>query len=210
MWRDALTIIEIEHLSKHYGSNKPLHDLCLQVNSNEVVALLAPSGSGKTTLLRCLAGLEQPTSGRIHVHGRLGLVLQHLHLFPHMSVLRNVTYAPVKAMKQPITQVEAFAHQLLDKMGLKEKVDVLPAKLSGGQRQRVAIARALAVHPDVLLLDEPTSALDHARTQQVWNVIQEFLPQHSSIVLVTHDTKLAHQMAHRVLLLHNGQLQPAC
>ncbi|MEM7402699.1 MAG: ATP-binding cassette domain-containing protein [Myxococcota bacterium] len=201
--------IEINHISKSYGTIQPLRDVCLQVNSSEVVALLAPSGSGKTTLLRCLAGLEQPTSGSVCLHGRLGLVLQHLHLFPHMSVLHNITYAPIKALKQPTQQVYALAHQLLDKMGLDGKADVLPGQLSGGQKQRVAIARALAVQPDLLLLDEPTSALDHNRTQQIWQVIRQFLPQTASMILVTHDTQLAHQVASRVFVLQQGQLQPA-
>ncbi|MEM7588879.1 MAG: ATP-binding cassette domain-containing protein [Myxococcota bacterium] len=204
-----MTIIEVDHVSKSYGNIQPLRDVCLQIQSSEVVALLAPSGSGKTTLLRCLAGLEQPTSGRVCLRGRLGLVLQHLHLFPHMSVLNNVIYAPVKALKQPAAQVHAFAHQLLDKMGLGDKVHVLPAQLSGGQKQRVAIARALAVHPDVLLLDEPTSALDRARTQEVWDIIRQFLPPKASVVLVTHNTQLAHQVAQRVFILHNGKLRAA-
>ena len=201
-----MTTLIADHVRKRYGHVDVLRDVCLQVHAGETVALLGPSGRGKSTLLRCLAGLESPTSGRVEVSGKVGLVLQQLYLFPHMTVWRNVTYAPLKAHRLPPAEVEERAHGLLDQMKLENKKDVFPASLSGGQKQRVAIARALAIKPDVLLLDEPTSALDAARSQSVWRIIRQAAGPATSIVVVTHDTVLAHQVGHRVLMLQEGSL----
>lgn len=201
-----MTTLIADHVRKRYGRVDVLHDVCLRVRGGETVALLGPSGRGKSTLLRCLAGLEPPTSGRVEVNGKVGLVLQQLYLFPHMTVWRNITYAPLKAHRFPQAAVEERASDLLDRMELGSKKDVFPASLSGGQKQRVAIARALAIQPDVLLLDEPTSALDAARSQSVWRIIRQAAGPAAGIVVVTHDTDLARQVADRVLMLHEGRL----
>ncbi|MEM7494578.1 MAG: ATP-binding cassette domain-containing protein [Myxococcota bacterium] len=204
-----MTTLIADHVRKRYGQVDVLQDVCLHVRGGETVALLGPSGRGKSTLLRCLAGLEPPTSGRVAVSGRVGLVLQQLYLFPHMTVWRNVTYAPLRAHRLPKEEVEKRAHDLLDRMQLEDKKDVFPASLSGGQKQRVAIARALAIQPDVLLLDEPTSALDAARSQSVWRIIRQAAGPLASIIVVTHDTDLARQVADRVLTLRDGCLSDA-
>ena len=196
-----MSILEIKHLTKSFGENEVLKDINMTVNRGQVVSVIGPSGSGKSTLLRCATTLEKADGGEISYDGitmikdgkyadknamkkikqKFGLVFQSFNLFPHMSILRNITEAPVCVLGMKKEQAEKEAKELLEKMGLGDKADSYPFQLSGGQQQRVSIARALAMHPDVLFFDEPTSALDPELTGEILKVIRELAEEKMTI-----------------------------
>ncbi|OKH23993.1 amino acid ABC transporter ATP-binding protein [Chroogloeocystis siderophila] len=213
--------VDVEDLYKFFGNLKVLRGISTKVNKGEVIAIIGPSGSGKSTFLRCMNLLETPTSGKIYIDGvditsrkcdimkirqNVGMVFQHFHLFPHMTVLDNVTYAPinVKHVDKAVARQEAM--DLLTKVGLAEKADVYPSKLSGGQKQRVAIARSLAMKPQVMLFDEPTSALDPEMVKEVLEVMKDLTQTGITMAIVTHEMGFAREVAHRILFLDEGRL----
>lgn len=214
-------MIKLEQVSKSFGSLEVLKDISLQISKGQVVAIIGPSGSGKSTLLRCMNLLEVPTQGKIFVDGQevtdaktnvrkvrqnIGMVFQHFHLFPHMTVMENMTYAPikVKGVTKEAAHVKAF--DLLKRVDLQEKADVYPSTLSGGQKQRVAIARALAMEPEVMLFDEPTSALDPEMVKEVLEVIRALSHTGITMAIVTHEMGFAREVADRVCFLDGGKL----
>ena len=170
-----MSLLEVKNLKKSFGDNVVLKDISLNVEKGEVLGIIGPSGSGKSTLLRCITDLEQEDSGVINFDGTFGLVFQNFNLFPHHSVMKNITNAPIKVQKRDKAEVFEHARKLLAQMGLSDKEDAYPCELSGGQQQRVSIARALAMNPDILFFDEPTSALDPELTGEILNVIKEML-----------------------------------
>lgn len=211
--------ILVENLVKKYGDNTVLNDITASINEGDVVCIIGPSGSGKSTFLRCLNRLEDPTSGAIIVDGadltdkntdinlvrqHIGMVFQHFNLFPHLSVLENITLAPTDLGKLSKTDAEKRAIQLLETVGLAEKKDIYPDNLSGGQKQRVAIARALAMNPDIMLFDEPTSALDPEMVGDVLNVMKKLAKQGMTMVIVTHEMGFAKEVANRVMFIDGG------
>lgn len=213
--------LRVEFLSKSFGNLNVLQDISTDIRSGEVVAVLGPSGSGKSTFLRCLNLLERPTRGRIYFNGeditapktdigkvrqRLGMVFQHFNLFPHMTTLKNVTYAPVRTKRMNEQQAEEKARSLLAKVGLADKADDYPSRLSGGQKQRVAIARALAMEPEVILFDEPTSALDPETVKEVLEVMKALSKTGITMAVVTHEMGFAREVADRILFLDQGRL----
>jgi len=198
-----------------------LHDVSLKINDGEVVAIIGPSGSGKSTLLRCINLLEVPTEGHIYVDGvdvtdpktnimqirqQVGMVFQHFNLFPHMTVLKNMTYALTTVKKMDLKEAEEKCRVLLERVGLSDKENNYPATLSGGQKQRVAIARTLAMDPKVLLFDEPTSALDPEMVKEVLNVIKDLAGTGITMALVTHEMGFAREVADRICFLDEGRL----
>nr|WP_199290273.1 amino acid ABC transporter ATP-binding protein [Leptolyngbya sp. FACHB-36] len=208
-------------MTKSFGKLDVLKDISTDVRKGQVVAVLGPSGSGKSTFLRCLNLLEQPTRGRIYFNGeeitapktniskvrqRLGMVFQHFNLFPHMTTLKNVTYAPIKIKGMSKEEAEHKGRELLGKVGLAEKADVYPSRLSGGQKQRVAIARALAMEPEVILFDEPTSALDPETVKEVLEVMKALAKTGITMAVVTHEMGFAREVADRILFLDQGRL----
>ncbi|OKH48874.1 peptide ABC transporter ATP-binding protein [Calothrix sp. HK-06] len=214
-------MIRTEFLYKSFGKLDVLKDISTQINKGEVVAILGPSGSGKSTFLRCMNLLERPTKGQIYfkdqeitnpkiniakIRTSLVMVFQHFNLFPHMTVLQNVTYAPIKV--KGITKQQANSHglELLKKVGLSEKADVYPSKLSGGQKQRVAIARALAMEPEMILFDEPTSALDPEMVKDVLEVMKQLAQTGITMAIVTHEMGFARSVASRIMFLDQGTL----
>lgn len=217
------SLIRVVDVSKEYngGSVHALSHCNLSVKKGEVVAIIGPSGSGKSTLLRCLNLLEQPTSGTIYfkdvalngkkvnldLHRReMGMVFQHFNLFPHMTVKKNITLAPVKLGLKSQPDADAQAMALLERIGLADKADEYPAMLSGGQKQRIAIVRALAMAPKVMLFDEPTSALDPEMVGEVLEVMQELAKSGMTMVVVTHEMGFAREVADRVLFMADGKL----
>ncbi len=213
--------IRVDDLRKSFGSNQVLKGIDLSVATHEVICLIGASGSGKSTLLRCLNLLEPIDAGRISLWGRpitgqhidqnlvrrhIGIVFQSYNLFPHMTVLRNVTLAPVKARGLPRAQAEAEARALLDRFGLLEKQDDYPDRLSGGQQQRVAIVRALAMRPQIMLLDEVTSALDPELVAEVLDVIRELAASGMTMLIATHEMGFARDIASRVCFLEDGKI----
>jgi len=213
--------IAVDRLYKSFGNLKVLREISTEIHQGEVVAIIGPSGCGKSTFLRCLNLLEKPTSGKIFIDGtditvpgvdvmkireNVGMVFQHFHLFPHMTVLKNIAYAPAKVKKLPKEQAQAKAMQLLDRVGLAEKADVYPSKLSGGQKQRVAIARALAMEPNVMLFDEPTSALDPEMVKEVLDVIKAVSQSGMTMAIVTHEMGFAREVADRIFFLDGGKV----
>jgi arginine/lysine/histidine transport system ATP-binding protein len=216
------TIIRTEFLCKSFGKLEVLKDISTEIFKGEVVAILGPSGSGKSTFLRCLNLLERPTRGHIYFKNReithptstniakirqhLAMVFQHFNLFPHMTVLENVTYAPIKVKGVDKQKALSFGLELLGKVGLAEKADVFPAKLSGGQKQRVAIARALAMEPEMILFDEPTSALDPEMVKEVLLVMQGLAQTGITMAIVTHEMAFAKEVASRIMFLDQGSL----
>jgi polar amino acid transport system ATP-binding protein len=211
----------VESLSKSFGDLTVLRGVDLVVNDHEVVCLIGASGSGKSTLLRCLNLLEPIDAGRIWVEGdevtgqaidqnavrrKIGIVFQAFNLFPHMTVLRNVTLAQEKAIGRTPDDARSKAHDLLGRFGLDDKADEYPDRLSGGQQQRVAIVRALAMDPDIMLLDEVTSALDPVLVAEVLDVIRELAEQGMTMVIATHEMGFARDVAHRVAFLHDGRI----
>ena len=215
-------MINVKQLSKSFGDNEVLKAIDLTVKEGEVVVIIGPSGSGKSTILRCLNLLEEPTSGEIFFEGqnitapdsnidqirqKMGMVFQSFNLFPHMSVLENLTITPVKIKKEDLEKAKEQALALLDQVGLKEKATSYPASLSGGQQQRVAIARALAMSPDVMLFDEPTSALDPEMVGEVLSVMQDLAKKGMTMVVVTHEMGFAKEVADRVIFMADGIIQ---
>lgn len=214
--------IEVTDLHKSYGDNEVLKGISLQVKPSEVVCMIGPSGSGKSTFLRCLNKLEAPDSGHIIIDGydiadpktnidlvrqNIGMVFQHFNLFPNMSVLENITLAPVQLKKMTKEEAKTSALKYLEMVGLSDKADANPTSLSGGQKQRVAIARALAMKPDVMLFDEPTSALDPEMVGDVLEVMQELAREGMTMVIVTHEMGFAKRVADRVIFFHDGVIR---
>ena len=209
-------MIHMEHLYKSFGDLEVLKDISLDVQKGEVLVIIGPSGSGKSTMLRCMNLLETPTSGSITVCGteitakgapirevrqKVGMVFQHFNLFEHMTIMKNMIYAPMKTKKIPKADAIALAHELLNRVGLDDKADVYPITLSGGQKQRVAIARALAMDPEVILFDEPTSALDPEMVSEVLDVIKELAKTGITMILVTHEMGFAKEVADRIIFM---------
>ncbi len=212
-------MIKIENLKKNFGKNEVLKGISTEIKEKEVIAVIGPSGSGKSTFLRCINRLEDPTSGKVTIDGtliteknimkvreNLGMVFQHFHLFPHKTVMENLTYAPINV--KGISKVEATktAEDLLKKVGLFEKRNEYPNRLSGGQKQRVAIARALAMNPTVMLFDEPTSALDPEMVKEVLEVMKSLAEIGMTMIIVTHEMGFAREVADRILFLEGGKL----
>ena len=184
-----------------------LRDISLTVEKGEVLSIIGPSGSGKSTLLRCATGLETPDSGEIRYTGTFGLVFQNFNLFPHYSVIKNVTDAPIKVQKRRRDEVYQEARALLAKMGLSDKENAYPCQLSGGQQQRVSIARALAMNPDILFFDEPTSALDPELTGEILKVIKDLAAEHMTMVIVTHEMSFARNVSDHILFMDQGYVE---
>ena len=213
-------MIKAVHLSKHFGNVKAVDNVSLHIHKGEVVCIIGPSGSGKSTLIRCLHGLEVPDSGELYVNDKLvdfskdttkdlahiGFVFQLFNLFPHKTVLENLTLGPVKAGGVPQKQAEETAIKLLTRVGLAEKANDYPASLSGGQKQRVAIARALCQSPEVILFDEPTSALDPEMIGEVLNVMKELADEGMTLAVVTHEMGFARKVADRVIFVDGGKI----
>ncbi|WP_379966526.1 amino acid ABC transporter ATP-binding protein [Ectobacillus sp. sgz5001026] len=214
-------MIKIEGLYKSFGELEVLKNISTTIEQGQVVAVIGPSGSGKSTFLRCINLLEQPTSGHVwikdedvtdkqtdimKVRQHVGMVFQHFHLFPHMTVLENLTYAPMKVKGMTKAEADNKAQKLLAKVGLSEKANEYPNRLSGGQKQRVAIARALAMEPEVMLFDEPTSALDPEMVKEVLEVMKSLAHTGMTMMIVTHEMGFAREVADRVLFLEDGKL----
>jgi arginine/lysine/histidine transport system ATP-binding protein len=215
-------VLRTELLHKSFGALDVLKGISTELHKGEVVAILGPSGCGKSTLLRCMNLLEKPTKGRLYfgdqdlsdpkvniskIRQKVGMVFQHFHLFPHMTVLENVTYAPIKVSKVKPSEAKEAGMALLAKVGLAEKASVYPSKLSGGQKQRVAIARALAMNPEVILFDEPTSALDPEMVQEVLEVMKDLAKTGMTMAIVTHEMGFARDVSDRVWFLNQGILE---
>jgi len=214
-----LPAISIQGLSKSFGTNEVLKDISLDVATGEVVCVIGPSGSGKSTLLRCVNMLETPTSGTIHVGAdemtdpdvdidrvrrRIGMVFQSFNLFPHLTVLQNLTIAQTKVLRRSKTEADKVARHNLERVGMTHKEDAFPAQLSGGQQQRVAIARSLSMDPELMLFDEPTSALDPELVGEVLAVMKSLANQGMTMMIVTHDMAFAREVADRVVFMDGG------
>ena len=199
-----MSLLEINNLKKSFDGLEVLKDISLQVRQGEVLGIIGPSGSGKSTLLRCATGLETPDSGEIHYEGTFGLVFQNFNLFPHYSVIKNITDAPIKVQKRDKEEVFAEARALLAKMGLSDKEKAYPYQLSGGQQQRISIARALAMNPDILFFDEPTSALDPELTGEILKVIRDLAAEHMTMAIVTHEMTFARNVADQIIFMDKG------
>lgn len=199
-----MSLLEVKNLKKSFDDNVVLKDISLNVERGEVLAIIGPSGSGKSTLLRCITDLEQEDSGEINFDGTFGLVFQNFNLFPHHSVMKNITNAPIKVQKRDKTEVYDHARKLLSQMGLSDKEDAYPCELSGGQQQRVSIARALAMNPDILFFDEPTSALDPELTGEILNVIKDLAANNMTMVIVTHEMAFARNVADTIIFMDDG------
>ncbi|SHD76864.1 amino acid ABC transporter ATP-binding protein [Schnuerera ultunensis] len=214
-------MIEIENLNKYFGSKQVLKDINLEIEEGEVIGLIGPSGSGKSTLIRCINYLEEPTSGNIYfkdeniansgkgidkIRQQIGMVFQHFHLFPHKTVLENITLAPVLTEKLTKEKAEDKAIELLKTMDLLDKKDAYPGSLSGGQKQRIAIARSLAMDPEVMLFDEVTSALDPEMVGEVLNVMKDLAKIGMTMIVVTHEIAFAKQVADRVIFMADGKI----
>ena len=199
-----MSLLEIKNLKKSFGDNVVLKDISLGVEKGEVLAIIGPSGSGKSTLLRCVTGLEHHDSGVINFDGTFGLVFQNFNLFPHHSVMKNITNAPIRVQKRNKEEVFEHARTLLKQMGLEDKEDAYPCELSGGQQQRVSIARALAMNPDILFFDEPTSALDPELTGEILEVIRDLAEKHMTMVIVTHEMAFARNVADTIIFMDGG------
>lgn len=211
--------ILVEHLVKKYGENTILNDINVSVQEGDVICIIGPSGSGKSTFLRCLNQLEEATSGDIIIDGanltdkttninkireHIGMVFQHFNLFPHLSILENITLAPVDLGTLSKEDAQKKAIELLTSVGLADKKDAYPNSLSGGQKQRVAIARALAMNPDIMLFDEPTSALDPEMVGDVLNVMKDLAKKGMTMIIVTHEMGFAKEVANRVMFIDGG------
>lgn len=218
---DSKVAVKVDRLYKSFGNLKVLREITTEIHKGEVIAIIGPSGCGKSTFLRCLNLLEIPTSGQIYIDGvditapkadimkmrqKVGMVFQHFHLFPHMTVLENVNYAPVKVKQVAKSEARLKGLELLEKVGLSDKADVYPSKLSGGQKQRVAIARCLAMEPEILLMDEPTSALDPEMVKEVLDVMKALTQTGITMAIVTHEMGFAREVAHRILFLDGGKV----
>lgn len=216
-----MSTVVVKDLKKSFGENEVLKGIDMDVSAGEVVCIIGPSGSGKSTLLRCLNRLEEIDSGAIEVNGtsitdkavdinqvreNIGMVFQHFNLFPHLSVLENITLAPTELKKANKEQAEAKAMELLNRVGLADKAQAYPNSLSGGQKQRVAIARALAMSPNIMLFDEPTSALDPEMVGDVLAVMKDLASQGMTMVVVTHEMGFAREMGDRVVFMDGGYI----
>ena len=199
-------ILKMTDIVKDFGDLRVVKGVSLTVSKGETVAIIGPSGSGKSTLLRCINGLNKVTLGNIELNGETGMVFQHFNLFPHMTCLENITYAPVKVKGMDKEEARKRAMELLKMVGLETKADVYPAHISGGQKQRVAIARALAMNPDLMLFDEPTSALDPEITGEVLNVMKKLAEEHTTMIVVTHEMGFAREVADRVIFMNDGEI----
>lgn len=215
-------MIEVKNLEKSFGDLHILKGITTTIEKGEKVVIIGPSGSGKSTFLRCLNHLEQPTSGQILFEGqdltrmpdkqlyavreKMGMVFQHFHLFPHLTIRKNITLAPVKLGLMNQQQANETAERLLKKVGLSDKAEQYPNQLSGGQKQRIAIARALAMNPDVMLFDEPTSALDPEMVGEVLELMRELASEGMTMVVVTHEMGFAREVASRVMFMDGGKI----
>lgn len=212
-------MISVKNLVKHFGSIEVLNGVSTEIRKGDVICVIGPSGSGKSTFLRCLNLLEKPTAGHIIFEGddltdkkidlnahrqKMGMVFQQFNLFPHMTVLENLTCAPIMLKKTPKAEAEAKAMELLGRVGLADRADAYPNQLSGGQKQRVAIVRALCMEPDVMLFDEPTSALDPEMVGEVLDVMKSLAAEGMTMVVVTHEMGFAREVSNRVLFLDEG------
>ena len=220
---NADILLKVENLKKYYGGEtvKALDDVSAEIKRGEAVVVIGPSGSGKSTFLRCLNLLEMPTDGHIYFNGvdimdknvninvhrqKMGMVFQHFNLFPHMTVLSNMTLGPIKLLKMSKEEAEANAMKLLERVGLADRANEYPSKLSGGQKQRVAIVRALCMNPEVMLFDEPTSALDPEMVGEVLDVMKELAREGMTMVVVTHEMGFAKEVADRVIFMDGGEI----
>ncbi len=215
-------MIRVEHITKRFKNLTAVDDVSLEVKKGEVVCLIGPSGSGKSTVLRCINGLEKPEEGQIYIDDELfdinnkekyklmrrkmGFVFQHFNLFPNMTVLQNLTLAPIQVMKMSEDEAIKIAEKYLDRVGLLDKRDEFPNKLSGGQKQRVAIARSLCLNPEIMLFDEPTSALDPEMIIEVLQVMKELSEEGMTMIVVTHEMGFAKTVANRVIFLETGKI----
>ena len=226
-----MNLLEIGHMRKNFGGVEVLKDISLSVRKGEVVSIIGPSGSGKSTLLRCATMLEKMDGGELKYLGEaaaweengqciyagkqkkkeirkhFGLVFQNFNLFPHYSVMKNITDAPISVDKVPKKEAEERAMKLLCQLGLEDKKDAYPYQLSGGQQQRVAIARALALQPKILFFDEPTSALDPELTGEVLKVIRELAKEHMTMIIVTHEMQFARELSDRIIFMEQGVIR---
>ena len=228
-----MKLIEVKNLKKHYnkGTIKALDGITVDINKGDVMVVIGPSGSGKSTFLRSLNLLEEPTAGEIYFNGvditkkkeknaegkmvkldidrhrqKMGMVFQHFNLFPHKTIMENMTLAPVQVKHMPVAEAEAKAMQLLKRVGLDDRADAYPIQLSGGQKQRIAIVRALMMEPEVMLFDEPTSALDPEMVGEVLEVMKELAQEGMTMVVVTHEMGFAREVGNRVLFMADGKL----
>lgn len=220
-------VLRLADLHKTFGSLEVLKGMNINIKKGDVAVLIGPSGSGKSTLLRCANMLEEPTKGTVHLydtlvndmtlpkgqrekhlnHIRMGMVFQHFNLFPHFTVLENLTLAPIHLLKTPKNEANEICEDLLERVGLAEKSAVYPRALSGGQKQRVAIARALALNPEVMLFDEPTSALDPELVGEVLSVMEDLATKGMTMVVVTHEMRFARKVANQVCFLYDGIIE---
>ena len=215
-------MIRVENLYKNFGENdeiKVLNGINYEIKQGEKIVIIGPSGSGKSTFLRCLNLLEKPSCGKVffkdsevtdkkvninHIRQNIGMVFQHFNLFPHLTILQNITLAPIKLKKMSKQEAEAKAMSLLERVGLPEKANAYPSQLSGGQKQRVAIVRALCMNPEVMLFDEPTSALDPEMVGEVLDVMKELAEDGMTMIVVTHEMGFAREVADKVLFMYDG------
>ena len=220
--QDNQVLFEIKDLCKAFGDNLVLDHISTEIKKGEVVVIIGPSGSGKSTFLRSLNLLEEPTGGSICFEGlnitdpkcninkyrqKIGMVFQHFNLFPHKTILENMTLAPIKLLKKSKEEAESQAMELLKRVGLEEKANAYPSQLSGGQKQRIAIVRSLCMNPDVILFDEPTSALDPEMVGEVLNVMRDLAKQGMTMAVVTHEMGFAKEVGTRVLFIDEGQIK---
>ncbi|HAB8366396.1 TPA_asm: ATP-binding cassette domain-containing protein [Listeria monocytogenes] len=216
-----MTKLKVTGLKKSFGANEVLKGIDIEVKEGEVVCVIGPSGSGKSTFLRCMNNLEEITAGEVvvddfnitdkkvdinKVRENIGMVFQHFNLFPHLSVLENITLAPVELKKMDKEAAKSNALRLLEQVGLREKAEEFPNQLSGGQKQRVAIARALAMDPDIMLFDEPTSALDPEMVGEVLGVMKELAKGGTTMMIVTHEMGFAREVGDRVIFMDGGYI----
>ena len=220
--QDNQILFEIKDLCKSFGDNLVLDHISTEIRKGEVVVIIGPSGSGKSTFLRSLNLLEEPTGGSITFEGlnitdpkcninkyrqKIGMVFQHFNLFPHKTILENMTLAPMKLLKKTKEEAESQAMELLKRVGLEEKANAYPSQLSGGQKQRIAIVRSLCMNPDVILFDEPTSALDPEMVGEVLNVMRDLAKQGMTMAVVTHEMGFAKEVGTRVMFIDEGQIK---
>lgn len=215
----AQPLIQVQNLGKSFGSMEVLKGINVDIHEGDVVFVVGPSGSGKSTFLRCLNRLEEPTAGKIFFEGiditdpktnidkhrqRMGMVFQQFNLFPHMTIMKNLTIAPMKLQGKSQAEAEATAKELLERVGLADRAEAYPSQLSGGQKQRIAIVRSLCMKPDVMLFDEPTSALDPEMVGEVLSVMRELARERMTMVVVTHEMGFAKEVATRVMFMDEG------